>query len=134
ILWEDDQKSGGVVFDHAFIESQTSGFNELIEEIKKSNLTHLIEESGLQPQLVHQAAAMIQHKKKIIIAWAMGVTQHRNAENTIREIINLLLLKGAIGKKGAGTLPVRGHSNVQGDRTMGIWEKMREAFMSRMEK
>jgi molybdopterin-dependent oxidoreductase alpha subunit len=134
ILWEDDQTSGGVVFDHAFIESHTSGFNELMDEIKKSDLTQLIGESGLEPQLVHEAAAMIQHKKKIIIAWAMGVTQHRNAENTIREIINLLLLKGAIGKKGAGTLPVRGHSNVQGDRTMGIWEKMPEAFISRLEK
>src|SRR5690606_37749394 len=62
------------------------------------------------------------------------VTQHRNAENTIREIVNLLLLKGAIGKEGAGTLPVRGHSNVQGDRTMGICEKMPETFLERMEK
>jgi molybdopterin-dependent oxidoreductase alpha subunit len=134
ILHEEDLKSGGEVFDHAFIDQNTSGFEELIKELEQSNLEELILQSGLEPELVFQAAAMLRDKQKIIIAWAMGVTQHRNAEDTIREIVNFLLLKGAIGKKGAGTLPVRGHSNVQGDRTMGIWEKMPEAFLDRMEK
>jgi molybdopterin-dependent oxidoreductase alpha subunit len=134
ILWEEDQKSGGEVFDHTFIQSQTSGFVEFIKALKQNKLEELIRESGLEADWIYKAASMIQHKKKIIIAWAMGVTQHRNAENTIREIVNLLLLKGAIGKKGAGTLPVRGHSNVQGDRTMGIWEKMPEPFLERLEK
>ncbi|MEX2595106.1 MAG: FdhF/YdeP family oxidoreductase [Anditalea sp.] len=134
ILWEEDQKSGGEVFDHVFIQSQTIGFDEFLEELKQTKLEDLIKESGLAADLIYQAASMIKNRNKIIIAWAMGVTQHRNAENTIREIVNLLLLKGAIGKKGAGTLPIRGHSNVQGDRTMGIWEKMPEAFLNRMEK
>ncbi len=134
ILYEEDLRSGGNVFDHAFIDKNTSGFEDLLKELKTSNLEELIQQSGLEPELVFKAAEMLKDKQKIIIAWAMGVTQHRNAENTIREIVNLLLLKGSIGKKGAGTLPVRGHSNVQGDRTMGIWEKMPDSFLDRMEK
>lgn len=134
ILYEEDLKGGGKVFDYDFIEKNTTGYKELVAELEKSNLEELIQQCGLEPELVFQAAAMLQDKQKIIIAWAMGVTQHRNAEDTIREIVNLLLLKGAIGKKGAGTLPVRGHSNVQGDRTMGIWEKMPDAFLDRLEK
>lgn len=134
VLWEEDQKSEGKVFDHEFIQNQTIGFEDLYESLKQANLDDLIQESGLEADLIHQAAEMIRDKKKIIIAWAMGVTQHRNAENTIREIVNLLLLKGSIGKNGAGTLPVRGHSNVQGDRTMGIWEKMPDTFLDKMEK
>ena len=134
ILWEEDKKGGGNVFDHAFIRSHTAGFEKLVEDLEKSNLDALIQTTGLEPEQVYQTAYMISDKQKIIISWAMGITQHRNAENTIREIVNLLLLKGAIGKVGAGTLPVRGHSNVQGDRTMGIWEKMPDAFLDRMEK
>ena len=64
----------------------------------------------------------------------MGLTQHKNSVDNIRELVNLLLLKGSIGKQGAGTCPVRGHSNVQGDRTMGIWEKPKEAFLDNLEK
>jgi molybdopterin-dependent oxidoreductase alpha subunit len=134
VLWEEDQKTGGEVFDHGFIQKETIGFENLCESLKKVNMEDLIQESGLGADLIHEAAKMIKDKKKIIIAWAMGVTQHRNAENTIREIVNLLLLKGSIGKSGSGTLPVRGHSNVQGDRTMGIWEKMPVNFLDKMEK
>src|SRR5690606_13517371 len=130
----EDQRSGGKVFDHDFIQSKTIGFSEFLEALKKENLEELIKESGLEADLVYQAAEMARDKKKIIVAWAMGVTQHKNAENTIREIVNFILLKGSIGKKGAGTLPVRGHSNVQGDRTMGIWEKMPETFLKKLEK
>ena len=64
----------------------------------------------------------------------MGLTQHKNSVDNIREVVNLLLLKGSIGKKGAGTCPVRGHSNVQGDRTMGIWEKPKKEFLDNLEK
>jgi len=62
----------------------------------------------------------------------MGLTQHKNGVHNIREVVNLLLLKGSIGKKGAGTCPVRGHSNVQGDRTMGIWEKPKKEFLDKL--
>src|SRR5690554_5633016 len=133
LLWQEDQNSGGKVLDHDFIRSKTTGFEAFIEELEKEDLAELIKESGLEADLVYQAAEMVGNRKKIIIAWAMGIAQHKNAENTIREIVNLLLLKGAIGKKGAGTLPVRGHSNVQGDRTMGIWEKMPENFLRKLE-
>jgi molybdopterin-dependent oxidoreductase alpha subunit len=134
ILYEEDLKSRGKVFDHAFIDSKTTGYEDLVRELENADLEELIRQSGLKAEMVYEAARILIGKNKIIIAWAMGVTQHRNAEDTIREIVNLLLLKGAIGKKGAGTLPVRGHSNVQGDRTMGIWEKMSDAFLDRMEK
>ena len=83
----------------------------------------LVKESGVEEVLIREAAELISKKSKIIICWAMGLTQQKNAVSNIQELVNLLLLKGSIGIKGAGTCPVRGHSNVQGDRTMGIWEK-----------
>jgi molybdopterin-dependent oxidoreductase alpha subunit len=73
-------------------------------------------------------------KNRIIACWAMGLTQHKNAVDTIKDVVNLLLLKGSIGKKGAGTCPVRGHSNVQGDRTMGIYEKPSKTFLDSIER
>ena len=76
---------------------------------------------------------MVARQEKIIVTWAMGLTQHVNAVANIRQVVNLLLLRGAIGKPGAGTCPVRGHSNVQGDRTMGIYEKPREEFLQRLD-
>ena len=79
-----------------------------------------------------EGAEMIGAKNKIIVCWAMGLTQQKNAVANIQEIVNLLLLKGSIGKKGAGTCPVRGHSNVQGDRTMGIWEKPPKSFLNKL--
>jgi len=78
--------------------------------------------------------AALKDKTKIIACWAMGLTQHKNAVDTIKEVVNLLLIKGSIAKEGAGTCPVRGHSNVQGDRTMGIYEKPPQAFLDRIEK
>ena len=78
---------------------------------------------------IRETAQLLKDKKKIIACWAMGLTQHKNAVDTIKEIVNLLLMKGSIGKPGAGTCPVRGHSNVQGDRTMGIYEKPSAAFL-----
>jgi molybdopterin-dependent oxidoreductase alpha subunit len=94
----------------------------------------LIAATGLSKTEVEAAAAMIASRQKIIICWAMGLTQHKNGVDNIRELVNLLLLKGSIGKKGAGTCPVRGHSNVQGDRTMGIWEKPPTDFLKALEK
>lgn len=132
LLWEEEKQNPGEVFDLEFIATYTTGYREILNELDACSLPELISASGLSASEVQQAADMIRNKKRIIIAWAMGITQQRNAEATIREIVNLLLLKGAIGKKGAGTLPVRGHSNVQGDRTMGVWEKMPESFMTRL--
>ncbi|HSI78687.1 MAG TPA: FdhF/YdeP family oxidoreductase [Lunatimonas sp.] len=132
ILWEEEKLHPGEVFDLEFIREFTEGYDEIAKELEGCTLSQLITASGLSESVIRQAAEMLRYKKRIIIAWAMGITQQRNAESTIREIVNLLLLKGAIGKKGAGTLPVRGHSNVQGDRTMGVWEKMPESFMNKL--
>ncbi|MEX0882964.1 MAG: molybdopterin-dependent oxidoreductase, partial [Cyclobacteriaceae bacterium] len=134
ILHEEDKRSGGKVFDQEFIKNNTDGYEELMNSLENESLAALIKASGISADLIHQAAAMIRDNEKIIIAWAMGITQHKNGENTIREFVNLLLLKGSIGRDGAGTLPVRGHSNVQGDRTMGIWEKMPDSFLDRLGK
>src|SRR5690606_5883043 len=84
-------------------------------------------------EIFNDAFELILNKNKIIICWAMGLTQHQNAVDNIRELVNLLLLKGSIGKEGAGTCPVRGHSNVQGDRTVGIWEAAPQAFLDKIE-
>ena len=92
----------------------------------------MVNQSGVDEQLIIEAAELVAAKKKIIICWAMGLTQHKNAVSNIQELVNLLLLKGSIGKKGAGTCPVRGHSNVQGDRTMGIWEKPPLSFLNKL--
>ncbi|WP_339677545.1 FdhF/YdeP family oxidoreductase [Cyclobacterium marinum] len=134
LLLEAEKLQPGKVFDQAFILEKTSGYQALISHLEQLNLKELIQETGVPESQVRELAEMLIAKKRIIIAWAMGITQHRNAENTIREIVNILLVKGSIGKAGAGTLPVRGHSNVQGDRTMGIWEKMPKSFMQRLGK
>ena len=123
LLNEKEALDSGSQFDWEFINSKTKGVDELLENINQQDFDFLVKESGINEDLIRQAADLIASKKKIIICWAMGLTQHKNAVANIQELVNLLLLKGSIGKKGAGTCPVRGHSNVQGDRTMGIWEK-----------
>ncbi|MBR10881.1 MAG: hypothetical protein CMP48_24785 [Rickettsiales bacterium] len=109
--------------DDGFISSKTSGFDQLKTDLTSYSLDELIESMGLSKEQIVESAELLKSNNKIIACWAMGLTQHVNAVDNIREVVNLLLLKGSIGKPGAGTCPVRGHSNVQGDRTMGIWER-----------
>ena len=123
----------GDVFDITFINERTSGYENFCKQLDKENLEELIEHSGVKHSLIEEAAELLASKKRIIACWAMGITQHKNGVDNIREIVNLLLLKGSIGKAGAGTCPVRGHSNVQGDRTMGIWEKPKKEFLDKLE-
>lgn len=118
--------------DQDFITHKTSGFEELKADLEKYTLDELIEQTGLSKADVMLSAHWLGAKSKIIACWAMGLTQHVNAVDNIREIVNLLLLKGSIGKKGTGTCPVRGHSNVQGDRTMGIWERPTKAWTDKL--
>ena len=120
--------------DHKFIAQKTTGIKELLEDLSTYKASDLLSLTGLKKKDVDQAVDLIANSSKIIICWAMGLTQQVNGVDNIREVVNLLLLRGSIGKKGAGTCPVRGHSNVQGDRTMGIWEKPKEAFCSALEK
>ena len=94
---------------------------------------NLSQQCGIAIEEIRKVALLVKERKKMIICWAMGITQHVNGVDNVKEIVNLLLLKGSIGKPGAGACPVRGHSNVQGDRTMGIWEHLKPAFKDKLE-
>jgi molybdopterin-dependent oxidoreductase alpha subunit len=131
---ERENKNPNSIFDHKFIAEKTQGFDDFIKNLEKILWTDILSESGLSREQISEAAGMFLSSRRVITCWAMGVTQHRHAVDTIRDIVNLHLLCGQIGKQGAGLLPVRGHSNVQGDRTMGIWEKMLPKFRSELEK
>ena len=113
--------------DHDFIARHTTGFDEAAAAWQGLDPVALAADSGIPD--VETLADEVVAAPRIIVCWAMGLTQHRNAVATIREVVNFLLLRGNIGRPGAGPCPVRGHSNVQGDRTMGIWEKMPDAFL-----
>lgn len=132
LLLEEEEAQPGSVFDRDFIEKHTHGYQELIESLRTQNAEELAKQSGVDFSLIKQATHKIKQAKRMIICWAMGLTQHKNAVQNIQELVNLLLLKGCMGKPGSGTCPVRGHSNVQGDRTMGIWEKPKDAFLNQL--
>ena len=134
LMLEEEEKNPGTVFDHEFIKNNTSGFDAYLQNIRNHNFNELVEATGVSEEKIRETARLLCTNKKIIACWAMGLTQHKNAVDSIKEIVNLLLLKGSIGKPGAGTCPVRGHSNVQGDRTMGIYEKPSDAFLNNIEK
>lgn len=134
LMLEEEMKNPGTVLDPTFIENQTHGFDAWKENILKQDFNWLVENSGISLAQIQETFEAIKYKKKIIACWAMGLTQHKNAVDTIKEVVNLLIAKGSIGKKGAGTCPVRGHSNVQGDRTMGIYEKPSKVFLDNVEK
>jgi molybdopterin-dependent oxidoreductase alpha subunit len=123
LLYDAEMQEPGKVFDWGFIEKSTVGYEEFIERVKHFDVDALCAAAGVPLEQVRQAADMIKHKSKIIICWAMGITQHKNGVDTVKEIVNLTLLKGSIGKAGAGLCPVRGHSNVQGNRTMMIYDR-----------
>lgn len=127
------EKTTGEVFDWTFIQEKTQGIEALLEDLEQHDFEQLIRDSGLKVKEVEEAAELIKSSQNIIGCWAMGLTQHKNAVDTIRELVNILLVKGSIGKPGAGTCPVRGHSNVQGDRTMGIWEAPPQAFLDKIQ-
>lgn len=132
LAWESDRKK---VFDHKFLKEHTNGHEAYLRKVEATDWDQLLEECGLAKSEIEKLArTMLRGKRRVITCWAMGITQHRNAVATIREITNLHLLIGAIGRSGAGLCPVRGHSNVQGDRTMGIFEKMPETFHDSLDK
>ena len=126
-----EEKSNDV-FDHAFIEKYTDGYESLISDLKNYNSEELLAQTGVSEEKIDETVALLANKSKIIVCWAMGLTQHKNGVENIREFINLLLLKGAIGKPNTGTCPVRGHSNVQGDRSVGIQHFVDKAMNERI--
>ena len=133
MLTEED-KDPGSIFDLEFIRDHTVGYESFLENLRASSWDEILTSSGLTREQIRHAAEIAMGCKRIILCWAMGLTQHKNAVPTIQEAMNLLFLGGHIGRPGAGPCPIRGHSNVQGDRTMGIWEKMNDHFMSQLEK
>ena len=128
----EERKRPGAVFDQEFIRDFTAGFDRFTEDLDAANWDDILFSSGVTREQIRAAAEIAISSKRIICCWAMGLTQHRNAVATIQEIMNFLLLGGNIGRAGAGPCPVRGHSNVQGDRTMGICERMNETFMKKL--
>ena len=124
-----EAESPGTVIDSAFIEAETSGYESFAARTAAVGWAEIEERSALNREEIGRVArTIVRGEKRLITCWAMGLTQHVNAVATIREVVNLHILIGAIGREGAGLCPVRGHSNVQGDRTMGIFEKMPAAY------
>lgn len=120
------------VIDHDFIREYTVGYEDLAAALSRVSWDEIVDQSGIERQQIEQAARIFIESDRTIFCWAMGLTQHKNAVANIQEIVNLMLLRGQIGKPGAGLCPVRGHSNVQGDRTMGIWERPPELFLNNL--
>ncbi len=124
-----EQKNPGSVINHAFIDQHTSGWMDTQAAITTVDWSDIERISGIKKAEIEQAAELIASCDRVIYCWAMGLTQHKQAVSTIQQVVNIALMRGHLGKQGAGLCPVRGHSNVQGDRTMGIWEKMDDKFL-----
>ncbi len=133
-LFERERAGRPSAIDHEFIQSFTEGFAELQADVEAASWEEIEEESGLTRNQLHTAAEMYVASKKTICAWCLGVTQQRNGVDNVNMIVNLLLVGGHMGRPGAGTVCVRGHSNVQGDRTMGIWERPPKPFLQALGK
>ncbi len=136
LQWEREAQANGepAVFDHAFIAEHTTGMDAYLAEVDATSWAHIIEQSGLSLADIELAASMYRKAERVIMCWAMGLTQHKHSVPTIQEVVNVQLLRGNVGRPGAGLSPVRGHSNVQGDRTMGIDEKPSKALLDAIEK
>jgi molybdopterin-dependent oxidoreductase alpha subunit len=132
-MLEAEDLAPGTVFDQAFIASHTRGFEAFIDDLRGTPWDEITATSGLDRERLKAAAALLIASKATIACWAMGITQQTSAVGCIQEVVNLLLLRGQLGRQGAGVCPVRGHSNVQGDRTMGIFERPAKAFLDALQ-
>ena len=133
LLLEEEDRHPGSVLDRDFLDTACTGFDQWCEHIRAVNLDTVLEATGLSRAQLDATAAALIASKATIICWAMGLTQHTHGVATIQDAVALLLMRGMIGTPGAGVCPVRGHSNVQGDRTMGIWEKVPESFLTALD-
>jgi molybdopterin-dependent oxidoreductase alpha subunit len=133
-LFERERAGHESAIDREFIQTYTQGFEALLADLEATSWEEIEENSGLTRNQLRVAADMYAASKKTICAWCLGITQHRNGVDNVAMIVNLLLVGGHIGRPGAGTVCVRGHSNVQGDRTMGIWERPPKAFLDALGK
>jgi molybdopterin-dependent oxidoreductase alpha subunit len=132
-LLEVEAREGSVV-DHAFVAEFTSGFDAYAAAMADASWSELETATGLSEADMREIAEMVRVSGSTIVCWAMGLTQHKHSVPTLREVVNVLLLQGNMGRTGAGVCPVRGHSNVQGDRTMGIYEKPSDAFLDALDR
>ena len=119
--------------DREFIDRHCHGFDDYAAHVRAVDIGTVLEATGIPHEQLIRVAAMMAQSQRTVVCWAMGLTQHAHSVPSIAEITNVLLLRGMIGKPGAGVCPVRGHSNVQGDRTMGIWEKPPESFLAALD-
>lgn len=133
LLLEAEDQAPGTVIDRAFIDAHCHGFDDYAAHLRAVDLDTVCEATGIGHDQLERVGSMMAHSRRTIVCWAMGLTQHAHSVPSIAEITNVLLLRGMIGKPGAGVCPVRGHSNVQGDRTMGIWEKPQESFLAALD-
>ncbi|HSN82694.1 MAG TPA: FdhF/YdeP family oxidoreductase [Polyangiales bacterium] len=133
LMLKAESEAPGTVLDEDFIGLHTEGFEALRAHLQAQDVDALIDASGVSREALEQAVSIVLRSRKTIVCWAMGLTQHKNGVGNVREIVNFLLMRGSIGIPGAGTCPVRGHSNVQGDRTMGIHDRPSEAFLDRVQ-
>ncbi|WP_055619838.1 FdhF/YdeP family oxidoreductase [Streptomyces sp. JHA19] len=129
LLLEAEDARPGEVLDRDFIEADTTGFEEFARHVRTVEWDEVLAATGLTRDEIEQVRDEVLRSGRVVVCWAMGLTQHKHAVPTIREIVNFLLLRGNVGRAGTGACPVRGHSNVQGDRTMGIWEQMPDSFL-----
>ncbi|MEV0589278.1 FdhF/YdeP family oxidoreductase [Nonomuraea sp. NPDC050310] len=134
LLLQAEDEAPGTILDRAFIDEHTTGFDAFAAHARTVTWPRVLEATGLTREQIEDVHARVLASEKIIVCWAMGLTQHKHGVPTIREIVDFLLLRGNVGRPGAGVCPVRGHSNVQGDRTMGIWERPPRAFLDALEK
>jgi molybdopterin-dependent oxidoreductase alpha subunit len=133
-MLEEDERTGGKVLAHDFILHHTEGFDDFARDLRAESWERIIESSGISRDQIRKGAEIAIASKRMICSWAMGITQHKNGVANVQSVLNFALLRGQIGRKGAGLCPVRGHSNVQGNRTVGIWEKMSPEFLQALGK
>ena len=131
VIAAEDRRPGQVI-DREFIDQFTTGFAEFKAALNEVQPEDIVAQSGVSKTQIEEAARIFIESERVIFCWAMGLTQHKNAVANIQEIVNLMMLRGQLGKPGAGFCPVRGHSNVQGDRTMGIWEQPTDDFLNKL--
>src|SRR4030095_4290054 len=113
-MLEEDERSGGRILDHAFIRDKTHGFDAFLNDLRATSWDEILDASGVSRDLVRKAAEVAMRSQRMITCWAMGLTQHRNGVANVQTIVNLHLLRGQIGREGAGVCPVRGHRKVPG--------------------
>ncbi|SEE45438.1 oxidoreductase alpha (molybdopterin) subunit [Streptomyces sp. 2131.1] len=134
LLLEAEDARPGTVLDHDFINAHTSGFEDFARHARTVDWGDVHAATGLTRREIERVRDEVLGSERVVVCWAMGITQHKHGVPTIREIVNFLMLRGNLGRAGTGACPVRGHSNVQGDRTMGIWEQMPDTFLDALQK